>query len=107
MCPGHRDISERELCHPLVSISFGQRGVYLSGGESVNDVPMAMWLRCGDVLIMSGAQRLVYHGMPLIVVDEENHYSDIGDEQLEDTRDYLLSHRLNISVRQVHAKFSE
>jgi len=57
------DESELELSHPLVSISLGQRGVYLTGGRTPTTTPTAMWLVDGDVVVMSGAQRLVRRGV--------------------------------------------
>ncbi|CAK5111688.1 unnamed protein product [Meloidogyne enterolobii] len=58
----HVDRSERDLSRPLVSISLGQPAIYLTGG-TLNYPVDAIILRSGDILIMSGEQRLVYHGV--------------------------------------------
>jgi DNA alkylation damage repair protein AlkB len=64
---GHTDHSERDLSRPLLSISFGQSAVFLVGGETKSVLPQAIILRSGDVVIMSGASRLAYHGVPKII----------------------------------------
>ncbi|CAI8052202.1 Nucleic acid dioxygenase ALKBH1, partial [Geodia barretti] len=64
---GHTDHSERDLSHPLLSISFGQSAVFLVGGETKSVLPQAITLRSGDVVVMSGASRLAYHGVPKII----------------------------------------
>lgn len=119
---GHVDESEWELQHPLVSITLGGLpAVYLSGSDKVNDAtePLAMWLRHGDVLVcncgihwsifrlqvMSGAQRLVYHGVPAVLADRRFVASVPEDIDVVDdrTRQYLINRRLNISCRQLAA----
>eukprot|EP00731_Ephydatia_muelleri_P027395 Em0019g268a len=64
---GHTDHSEQDLSRPLLSISFGQSAMFLIGGATKQVRPKAILLRSGDVIIMSGACRLAYHGVPKIV----------------------------------------
>ena len=47
--------------------SFGQSAVFLVGGETKSVLPQAITLRSGDVVVMSGASRLAYHGVPKII----------------------------------------
>ena len=51
----------------LFFCSFGQAAVFLLGGQSIDDEPTAMYIRSGDVVIMSGYSRLCYHGIPKIM----------------------------------------
>ena len=64
---GHTDHSERNLAAPLVSVSLGQSCVFLFGGRTRETEPVALTLRSGDVVIMSGEARKCYHGVPKIV----------------------------------------
>lgn len=68
---GHVDRSEVNHAAPLVSISLGESGIFLLGGESRNSEPIhAIVVRSGDVLVMSGACRLFFHGIPRIVEND-------------------------------------
>ncbi|KAG8229908.1 hypothetical protein J437_LFUL009772 [Ladona fulva] len=53
-------------CHTDHS-DFGQSAVFLLGGKTKDEEPVAMLIKSGDVVIMSGESRLCYHGIPLIV----------------------------------------
>jgi alkylated DNA repair protein alkB family protein 1 len=59
---GHIDHSEAEASRPLVSISLGLDAVFLVGGETRQTKPLPMLLRSGDVVLMSGPTRRVFHG---------------------------------------------
>ncbi len=37
-----------------------------TGGQTRNEVPLAFWLRSGDVVVMGGTSRLCYHGVPAV-----------------------------------------
>ncbi|CAJ0602548.1 unnamed protein product [Cylicocyclus nassatus] len=74
----HIDRSERTMA-PLVSLSLGQSAIYLTGGESLDDEVIPLWLQSGDVLVMHGAQRLD----PVV-------------------SDFANSSRANITIRQVN-----
>ncbi|KAI1725000.1 2OG-Fe(II) oxygenase superfamily domain-containing protein [Ditylenchus destructor] len=84
----HVDRSERDIDRPLVSLSIGQSAVYLTGGTSLDDPVDAILLQSGDVLVMAGEQRLVYHGVPRIL-------------KTVNFRQRLYSCRVNITIRQV------
>jgi alkylated DNA repair protein alkB family protein 1 len=44
------------------SCSFGCAAVFLLGGETRNERPTALFVRSGDVLLMSRRARHCYHG---------------------------------------------
>ena len=64
---GHTDHSEKDLSHPLLSLSFGQSAIFLIGGPTKQVRPKALLLNSGDIVIMSGQSRLAYHGVPKIL----------------------------------------
>eukprot|EP00088_Acartia_fossae_P067790 TRINITY_DN8497_c0_g1_i4.p1 TRINITY_DN8497_c0_g1~~TRINITY_DN8497_c0_g1_i4.p1 ORF type:complete len:362 (-),score=59.68 TRINITY_DN8497_c0_g1_i4:37-1089(-) len=66
---GHTDHSEHNLSAPLVSISFGQSGIFLLGGKSLDVSPSAYLLKSGYVAVMTKEARLCYHAVPKILVD--------------------------------------
>ncbi|RKP27551.1 alpha-ketoglutarate-dependent dioxygenase AlkB-like protein, partial [Syncephalis pseudoplumigaleata] len=63
----HVDKSEENMEAPLVSLSIGHACIYLLGGEDRGQPPVPIYLRSGDVLVMTGASRYAYHGVPRIV----------------------------------------
>ncbi|KAM5129684.1 nucleic acid dioxygenase ALKBH1 isoform 2-T2 [Mantella aurantiaca] len=62
-------VDEAELDHqsPLLSFSFGQSSIFLLGGQSREVAPTAMMMNSGDIMIMAGASRLLYHAVPRIL----------------------------------------
>jgi len=64
---GHTDHYEDELSQPLISYSFGQSAIYLIGGQTRDVKPEAIWVRSGDVMLMTGASRTAFHAVPRIV----------------------------------------
>ncbi len=62
----HQDKDERNFKHPVLSISLGDDALFRIGGQSKNDSTESIWLSSGDVLVMSGASRLAYHGIDRI-----------------------------------------
>ncbi|XP_051876230.1 LOW QUALITY PROTEIN: nucleic acid dioxygenase ALKBH1 [Pristis pectinata] len=110
----HVDESEMDYSKPLLSISFGQSAVFLLGGRKRQDPPLPMYMHSGDIMIMSGSSRLLYHAVPRIVPNLEggrlpsclehtttsnNQHSDEGD--WEACAKYLETSRVNMTVRQV------
>ena len=63
---GHSDNMERTLARPVVSLSLGAPAVFLLGGASKDAPPTPLLLRSGDVLVLSGASRAAYHGVPRV-----------------------------------------
>ena len=106
--------------------SFGQSAVFLLGGQTKAEEPIAMFLRSGDVIILAGDSRLSYHGVPKILSisnDEKSVnclspasldtavkaglYSDYGMfGNWSNIYSYMQKSRINISVRQVFSKTS-
>lgn len=42
--------------------SLGSKAIFLLGGKSREDEPLAMFLRSGDAVLMSGEARECFHG---------------------------------------------
>ncbi|KAE8744004.1 hypothetical protein FOCC_FOCC009370 [Frankliniella occidentalis] len=68
---GHTDHSEEDMSAPLFSFSFGQTAIFLLGGKSLEEAPTAMYIKSGDIVIMSKHSRECYHGIPKIVAAQE------------------------------------
>ncbi|XP_053489134.1 nucleic acid dioxygenase ALKBH1 [Ictalurus furcatus] len=117
----HVDESELDHTPPLVSFSFGQTAVFLLGGTKRQDAPTAMFMRSGDIMVMSGSSRLLYHAVPCIVPAPAGHPlpscldQRVGKDEPDDDDDvqtvcekdwevcsaYLKTSRINMTVRQV------
>ncbi|XP_011862428.1 PREDICTED: alkylated DNA repair protein alkB homolog 1 isoform X2 [Vollenhovia emeryi] len=107
---GHTDHSETNVTAPLFSISFGQTAVFLIGGPRQEDPASAVFLRSGDVVIMSGSSRLRYHGVPRILPAFKAPWDDDCDsregpaydwDDWRKARTYIAEARINMNVRQV------
>jgi alkylated DNA repair protein alkB family protein 1 len=114
----HQDHSEKNMQAPLISISFGSSAIFLIGDTSKDIKPKAIWLKSGDIVIMSGKSRLSYHAVPKIFNDsklkeyfeydlnelkENFKQSDyyVNDEQWSLVYDYIKMNRINLNIRQV------
>lgn len=79
-----------------------------------------MFIRSGDIVVMSKEARLCYHGVPKILTEDENVWKNVEDfkqtpnefnlklikelsdpQFREDFVNYLRQCRININVRQV------
>ncbi|KAJ7389863.1 Nucleic acid dioxygenase alkbh1 [Desmophyllum pertusum] len=70
---GHTDHYESDLSWPLISLSFGQTAIFLIGGATRDVRPVALYVRSGDIIIMSGKSRTAFHAVPRIIkVGNEN-----------------------------------
>uniref|UniRef100_A0A671STP0 Nucleic acid dioxygenase ALKBH1 n=1 Tax=Sinocyclocheilus anshuiensis TaxID=1608454 RepID=A0A671STP0_9TELE len=118
----HVDESELDHTRPLSSFSFGQTAVFLLGGTKREDRPTAMFVNSGDIMVMSGPSRLLYHAVPCIIsaparnmlppclsqrLETEAQGDDIIQSVSEEDWDvcfwYLQTSRVNVTVRQVLA----
>ncbi|XP_075470763.1 nucleic acid dioxygenase ALKBH1 [Ascaphus truei] len=63
----HVDESELDHQSPLLSFSFGQSCIFLLGGLSREVAPTPMLMHSGDIMVMSGPSRLLYHAVPRIL----------------------------------------
>ncbi|XP_041668914.1 nucleic acid dioxygenase ALKBH1 [Cheilinus undulatus] len=116
----HVDESELDHSRPLLSFSFGQSSIFLLGGTRRQDPPTAMFMHSGDMMVMSGQSRLLYHAVPRILPVPEGqtalemercspssslqHSSVVELVSEEDCKvccRYIQSSRVNVTVRQV------
>ncbi len=89
---------------PLINVSLGQTALYLQGGLTLNEDPLALFLRGGDVMLMHGDEREAYHGVPRILKDASFLPYTSTYNSDTDTLSYLSENRINITVRQVNKK---
>ncbi|KAM6201189.1 nucleic acid dioxygenase ALKBH1 [Rhynchocyon petersi] len=119
----HVDRSELDHSKPLLSFSFGQSAIFLLGGLKRDEVPTAMFMHSGDIMVMSGFSRLLNHAVPRVLPhpDEESLPSCLETplpaflprdavvepcsvEDWQVCASYLKTARVNMTVRQVLAK---
>lgn len=62
----HQDKDEADFAYPVVSVSLGDEGLFRIGNETRGGKTESIWLRSGDVVVMGGAARLLYHGVDRI-----------------------------------------
>ncbi|KAG6547394.1 hypothetical protein Mapa_010842 [Marchantia paleacea] len=106
MLGGHVDDMEADWSKPIVSISLGCKAIFLLGGESRDQTPTAMFLRSGDVVLMSGAARTCFHGVPRIFIEDDNSdlpdFSSLEQDPAGPLCTYIHKSRININIRQVY-----
>ncbi len=83
----HQDRDEAELAAPVVSISLGDTCRFRYGGLRRAGPSKTLELRSGDVLVMGGAARLIFHGVDKIFADSSALLPEGG--------------RLNLTLRRV------
>lgn len=93
------------------------------GGKTIEEEPLAIFLKSGDIVVMSEESRLCYHGVPKILKANERSWANMSnfkdhnlvkydhtfkfciDENLwKPFSDYLDKCRINMNVRQVLCK---
>lgn len=92
--------------------SLGNAAIFLIGGLTRDTEPIAILLRSGDIVIMSGpACRRAYHAVPRILEGSlPSHLKavSLGDDiqraEWEPYEKYMSTTRININVRQVFPK---
>ncbi|MEM6386016.1 MAG: alpha-ketoglutarate-dependent dioxygenase AlkB [Pseudomonadota bacterium] len=62
----HRDQDEANTDWPVVSISLGDDAQFRVGGLNRREPTKSIWLASGDVVVLTGASRLAYHGIDRI-----------------------------------------
>ena len=98
---GHIDDGEEDLTKPIVSISFGNTVVFLMGGETREVQPTAVYIKSGDIVIMSGESRKWYHGVPrMLEFTGPDFFKDTEGEEFV----YMQNARINVNARQVKIK---
>lgn len=111
----HRDVSE-ESDNKLVSISFGCDGIFVIGLDSEKSEPQCAVVRfhSGDAVVMSGAARFAWHGVPQVIRDScptslsdwpavvhDKSTSCVRKDPYEDWRGWLSNKRINLNIRQM------
>ncbi len=59
----HQDRDEAEFGEPVVSVSLGDEGLFRIGNLTRGGKTESIWLKSGDVVVMGGDARLIYHGI--------------------------------------------
>lgn len=104
----------------VFSESFGQSAIFLLGGIHRQDPPVAMYMHSGDMMLMSGQSRLLYHAVPCIVpapqgcralerkdcsqdssLQDSTVVAPVSEEDWVHCSRYIQSSRVNVTVRQV------
>lgn len=117
----HRDVAESSTTG-LVSISLGCDAVFVigtteraaqseeegqaQGQEQETDCVLALRLRSGSAVYMSGASRFAWHGVPQIVAGTCPEYlkdwpADASDDTFEEWKGWMENKRVNLNVRQM------
>ncbi|KAK4580071.1 hypothetical protein LTR86_000273 [Recurvomyces mirabilis] len=115
----HRDVSE-ECAQPLISISIGCDALLIVGLEDkqVPNGPLrsaVLRLKSGDAVLMSGASRYAWHGVPKVLAgtcpDWLRDWPAVGDEEnvkrFEGYKGWMKGKRVNLNVRQMFAQADE
>ena len=90
---GHFDSAEPNQESPLISISLGYPAIFLISKDKDSPVTPII-LRHGDVLVMSGPSRRIFHGVPRIAKHDK-------DQDIINCNSLFNESRLNINIRQV------
>lgn len=59
----HQDKDEADFSWPVVSVSLGDDGLFRVGNTTRGGKTESVWLTSGDVVVLGGEARLVYHGV--------------------------------------------
>ncbi len=59
----HRDCDEQDFSCPVVSISLGDSARFRIGNLQRGGPTESVWLHSGDVVVMGGRSRKIYHGI--------------------------------------------
>lgn len=62
----HQDRDEADFRWPVVSVSLGDDALFRIGNLSRGGPTQSVWLHSGDVVVMGGEARLIYHGIDRI-----------------------------------------
>ena len=63
----HQDKDEEDFAAPVVSVSLGDSAIFRVGGLNRKDPTRALELKSGDVVVLSGEDRLAFHGIDRIL----------------------------------------
>ena len=62
----HQDRDESDFACPVLSISLGDDGLFRVGGVERGGRTESLWLKSGDVALLTGPSRLAHHGIDRI-----------------------------------------
>ncbi len=62
----HQDRDEADMTQPVVSVSLGDEALFRMGNQTRGGKTESIWLRSGDVVVMTGSARTAYHGIDRI-----------------------------------------
>ena len=62
----HQDKDEADYSWPVVSVSLGDDALFRIGNATRGGKTESIWLRSGDVAVLGGEARLLYHGIDRI-----------------------------------------
>lgn len=115
----HRDVSEASD-KGLISISLGCDGIFIAGFGNEDDnvihpAHLAVRLRSGDAVYMSGQARFAWHGVPQIIPKTcpvwlsewpatnrlDTEYQKKETDHYEGWRGWMLDKRINLNIRQM------
>ncbi|CAD6257088.1 unnamed protein product [Miscanthus lutarioriparius] len=93
--------------HVGQNLFLGCKCIFLLGGKTRDEVPTAMFLRSGDIVLMAGEARERFHGVPRIFTESDQQEISALISQLSSgddvfILDYIKNSRININVRQVY-----
>ena len=63
----HQDKDEEDFSAPVLSVSLGDTGLFRVGGTTRKDPTKTIELKSGDVVVLSGEDRLAFHGIDRIL----------------------------------------
>ncbi len=64
----HQDRDESDFSWPVLSVSLGDSALFRIGNTTRGGRTESTWLESGDVVVMGGEARLIYHGIDRIRV---------------------------------------
>jgi alkylated DNA repair protein (DNA oxidative demethylase) len=88
----HQDRDEAALAAPVLSVSLGNSCIFRFGGTTRAGKTTALTLASGDVLLLQGRARLIYHGVARIIP---------GTSPLPDSDSLPSGSRINLTLRRV------
>jgi alkylated DNA repair protein (DNA oxidative demethylase) len=83
----HQDRDEQDFAAPVISVSLGDSCLFRLGGTKRNDRTRSFRLTSGDVVVLGGDSRLVFHGVDRIEANTSTLLAEGG--------------RINLTLRRV------
>jgi alkylated DNA repair protein (DNA oxidative demethylase) len=95
----HQDRDERDLTHPIVSLSLGLPAVFLFGGMARSDRAQRVLLEHGDAVVWGGADRLRFHGVLPLKDPQAGRQDDLLAATADVEHELLRGCRINLTFR--------